>query len=563
MLSSRSASRGNSAQILSSVHGSDAPPRLAAVATRFSQHGEIGKHLPAFRHQADAELADAIGRPVADRLAGEADRARHRRRQPHDRAHGRGLAHAVAAHQRHHLAGRDGERDAEQHLAAPVAGLDAVDLEQRVSHGRPMTVLLAEIGLAHLLVGADRRRLARRDDAAVDQHADAVREREHRVHVVLDQEDRQVALELAQQRDHAHGFLRAHAGHRLVEQQHARPGRERHRDLELAVLAMAHARHDDVLAARPARRAPASRARARASAASSRASRQKWNECPACACTASATLSSAVKSLNSEVIWNERASPRWLRLCTGSAVMSCAGEVDTPGVGRDLAGQLADQRGLAGAVRADDGVQLACRHREIDAVGGGDAAEALRQTVDGQAARQSRRRLSSSPLMPPRANSTTSRNSGPSTICQYSAAREAAAPTNGVATSLIRIGRRFFQHQQRDRADQRAEGRRHAAEHHHHDEIAGARPVHHRGTDELGVVGEQRAGEAAHGAGDDEAGEAVAIGREADRLHAAVVRARALDHHAEARVHDPPGEVDARDQQHEAPVVELRAVARD
>ncbi len=29
--------------------------------------------------------------------------------------------------------------------------------------------------------------------------------------------------------------------------------------------------------------------------------------------------------------------------------------------------------------------------------------------------------------MPPRANSTTSRNSGPSTICQYSAAREAAA----------------------------------------------------------------------------------------------------------------------------------------
>ena len=53
-----------------------------------------------------------------------------------------------------------------------------------------------------------------------------------------------------------------------------------------------------------------------------RASRQNRNEWPLCACTASATLSSAVKSLNSEVIWNERASPSWLRRETDSAVMS-------------------------------------------------------------------------------------------------------------------------------------------------------------------------------------------------------------------------------------------------
>src|SRR5262249_36014147 len=35
-----------------------------------------------------------------------------------------------------------------------------------------------------------------------------------------------------------------------------------------------------------------------------------------------ATLSSAVKSGNSEVIWNERARPYWLRRQVGSAVMS-------------------------------------------------------------------------------------------------------------------------------------------------------------------------------------------------------------------------------------------------
>ena len=44
-----------------------------------------------------------------------------------------------------------------------------------------------------------------------------------------------------------------------------------------------------------------------------RAARQNRNECPACACTANATLSSAVKSRNSEVIWNERARPSALR----------------------------------------------------------------------------------------------------------------------------------------------------------------------------------------------------------------------------------------------------------
>ena len=79
-----------------------------------------------------------------------------------------------------------------------VAGLDVVDLEQRgVSHARRL--LLAEIGLAHLGIGADRLRRAGGDDAAVDQHGDAVGEREHRLHVVLDQQDGQLALELAQQ----------------------------------------------------------------------------------------------------------------------------------------------------------------------------------------------------------------------------------------------------------------------------------------------------------------------------------------------------------------------------
>ena len=48
-----------------------------------------------------------------------------------------------------------------------------------------------------------------------------------------------LAFELAQHRHHARGFVRAHAGHRLVEQKQPRLRGERHGDLELAVLAVA------------------------------------------------------------------------------------------------------------------------------------------------------------------------------------------------------------------------------------------------------------------------------------------------------------------------------------
>src|SRR5439155_10949556 len=44
-----------------------------------------------------------------------------------------------------------------------------------------------QIGLAHLGIGADRRRHIGRDHAPIDQDSDPVGECEHRLHVVLDQ----------------------------------------------------------------------------------------------------------------------------------------------------------------------------------------------------------------------------------------------------------------------------------------------------------------------------------------------------------------------------------------
>src|SRR6478736_4607768 len=82
----------------------------------------------------------------------------------------------------------------------------------------------------------------------------------------------------------------------------------------------------------------------------------------------------------------------------------------------------------------------------------------------------------------------------------------------------------LFQHQESHCADHGPEHRPHPAEHGHDDQIAGARPVHHRGTDEVGMIDKQCAGEPANGAGDHEANQLVPIVRKADCAHAAVIR---------------------------------------
>ena len=98
--------------------------------------------------------------------------------------------------------------------------------------GAACGMLLAQVGVAHLGIDADPLRHVARDDRAVDHHRDAVGDAEHRVHVVLDQQHGMLGLERRQQRQHALGLLGAHAGERLVEQQHARarsPGTSRSR----------------------------------------------------------------------------------------------------------------------------------------------------------------------------------------------------------------------------------------------------------------------------------------------------------------------------------------------
>src|SRR6266550_6191576 len=80
--------------------------------------------------------------------------------------------------------------------------------------------------------------------------------------------------------------------------------------------------------------------------------------------------------------------------------------------------------------------------------------------------------------------------------------------------------------EQRERAEDRAGGAGHAAQDHHEHHLARLVPGHQPWSDVAGVVGVEGAGNTTHRAGDDEGGQAIWIGREADRPRARLVGLR-------------------------------------
>ena len=70
------------------------------------------------------------------------------------------------------------------------------------------------------------------------QHGDPLRQLHDHLHIVLDDQDRQILGDAAHQLHGAVGLGRAHAGGRLVEAPELRLGGERNADLEVALLAV-------------------------------------------------------------------------------------------------------------------------------------------------------------------------------------------------------------------------------------------------------------------------------------------------------------------------------------
>ena len=87
-----------------------------------------------------------------------------------------------------------------------------------------------------------------------------------------------------------------------------------------------------------------------------------------------------------------RRRPFLMRSCGGSVGDVLAEEMDPPGGGREVAGDGVEQRRLAGAVRAEDGVLLAGGDAQRDVVDGAQGAECARHAAQHQRVVRGQRR---------------------------------------------------------------------------------------------------------------------------------------------------------------------------
>src|SRR5205085_8915535 len=268
-----------------------------------------------------------------------------------------------------------------------------------------------------------------------------------------------------------------------------------------------------------------------------RASRQKRKLCPACACTASMTFSSAVKSWYTLVIWNERARPLRARRGAPSAVMSSPAKTMRPASGRRS--------------------PASCRMNVVLPAPFGPMTACVSPSRTSKSIASLARRAPKV-LVSPR----TSSMENPGEAALEEDHREHEQRSEDYLPVLGPALEDFLGDEQHEGAEHRAGGARHAAEDHHEHQVAGLHPAREPGSDVVRVVRVEGAGETADRPCDDECREAVAIGRKSDRPRARFIRLCGADHHAEARVHHSMGGEDHEEHQGEAEVIEAHGIAQ-
>ena len=222
------------------------------------------------------------------------------------------LAGAVAPQQRQGLAGRQRQRHAVQDHGLAIAGAQVLDLQQ-LSHARPSPV--PEVHRLDLRVARDLLRRAFGQHGAVDQHRHARGEAEHQVHVVFDQQHRDVGRQVAHGAQQFLALAGRHAGDRLVEQQHARLAGQRDGDLQQPALAVGQHAGGLVLHAGRGGTARAAGRSARPPRGCAPSGCHQLAPRPRCCDTVSASVSSGVRLSNSWLIWKVRTMPRRTRWC--------------------------------------------------------------------------------------------------------------------------------------------------------------------------------------------------------------------------------------------------------
>src|SRR5207302_8772978 len=104
-------------------------------------HGQVREHLASLGNEAEPGLRHPIRRQAMDRTAVEADRAALRRRDAHDRADRRGLAHTVPAEQGDDVARAGAESDAEPDLAHTLRRLVRIYGEHQACYSSSWAIL--------------------------------------------------------------------------------------------------------------------------------------------------------------------------------------------------------------------------------------------------------------------------------------------------------------------------------------------------------------------------------------------------------------------------------------
>ena len=234
-------------------------------------------------------------------------------------------------------------------------------------------------------------------------------------------------------------------------------------------------------------------------------------------------------------------------------------ELDGALVGRVQARDQIEQRGLAGAVRADQRVDFTGADLEAGVVDGADAAKALRDAVDFQHGagerlrhQEGRQRQAVVDLAPAHRGGFLRRRppafaqarpdaDQPVRREQHEGDKDQSEPEQPVRGP---DRKQFAEQDEEQRAERRSQHAAHAADHDDREQFAGKRHRDRFGRDQIVLESEQRAGEPGHHRGDHEDAELVALDRIALEGGAQLVLADRHQHMAERRAHQPQQQIE-------------------
>src|SRR5215472_13630337 len=209
----------------------------ATVETALGDHevlldAERGKDAPALRHQAHPAAHRLEGRHRGNVFALEQNLSSARTIETHDRVHQCRLAHAVASEQPEDLALLELQGQALEDISVPVISVNVLNFQDRHGSGGP------QVDLLHLLAAADLLRRSGLQHLAEMEDGNMLGDVEYHVHIVLDEEDREVAIEVGEKLYHLRGLARREAGGRFIQEQDLRVAGETEDDFELSLLAV-------------------------------------------------------------------------------------------------------------------------------------------------------------------------------------------------------------------------------------------------------------------------------------------------------------------------------------